>query len=115
MKRMQQIPNQDRPREKLQARGVASLSDFELLQALIGSGNKQADVSKIAKNTLELFKKQSYQDISFKSPQCIVFFLSKCTSTANQAKPTPSSALDYMLRGAEQGRTPCPMQNSRYW
>jgi DNA repair protein RadC len=57
MKRIQQIPNQDRPREKLQSKGVAALSDFELLQALIGSGNKQADVSKIAKNTLKLFKK----------------------------------------------------------
>ena len=48
----------DRPREKLQAKGPAALSDFELLQALIGSGNAQADVSKIAKNTLKLFQKQ---------------------------------------------------------
>lgn len=38
----------DRPREKLQAKGAASLSDFELLQALIGSGNAQVGVSKIA-------------------------------------------------------------------
>ena len=49
-------PTRDRPREKLQARGPAALSDFELLQALIGSGNKQADVTKIARNTLTLFK-----------------------------------------------------------
>jgi DNA repair protein RadC len=48
---------QDRPREKLQLKGAAALSDFELLQALIGSGNKQADVSKIAKDTLALIKK----------------------------------------------------------
>jgi DNA repair protein RadC len=27
---------QDRPREKLQARGVTTLSDFELLQAVVG-------------------------------------------------------------------------------
>lgn len=47
----------DRPREKLQAKGSAALSDFELLQALIGSGNAQADVSKIAKDTLKLFQK----------------------------------------------------------
>lgn len=46
----------DRPREKLQAKGAASLSDFELLQALIGSGNKQANVSKIAQNTLKLLR-----------------------------------------------------------
>ena len=46
----------DRPREKLQAKGAAALSDFELLQALIGSGNAQADVSKIARDTLKLIK-----------------------------------------------------------
>ncbi len=56
MKRLNQIPNQDRPREKLQAKGPAALSDFELLQALIGSGNKQADVGKIAGNTLKLLR-----------------------------------------------------------
>ena len=48
---------QDRPREKLQAKGAAALSDFELLQALIGSGNAQADVSKIARDTLKLLQK----------------------------------------------------------
>ena len=46
----------DRPREKLQAKGPMALSDFELLQALIGSGNKQADVSKIARDTLKIVK-----------------------------------------------------------
>lgn len=53
---MLQINVQDRPREKLQSKGAVALSDFELLQALIGSGNKQADVSKIARNTLKLFQ-----------------------------------------------------------
>jgi DNA repair protein RadC len=46
-----------RPREKLQAKGAQSLSDYELLMAIIGSGNKQADVSKIARDTLEAHKK----------------------------------------------------------
>jgi len=46
----------DRPREKLQAKGASALSDFELLQALIGSGNAQADVSKIARETLKVIK-----------------------------------------------------------
>ena len=46
----------DRPREKLQAKGASVLSDFELLQALIGSGNAQADVSKIARDTLKVIK-----------------------------------------------------------
>jgi len=58
----------DRPREKLQAKGAAALSDFELLQALIGSGNAQADVSKIARDTLKIIKTHgadiTYQQIS---------------------------------------------------
>lgn len=56
MKKIRDISKQDRPREKLQAKGSGALSDFELLQALIGSGNKQVDVSKIAKDTLKLFQ-----------------------------------------------------------
>jgi len=68
MKRMQQIPNQDRPREKLQAKGAAALSDFELLQALIGSGNKQADVGNIAKNTLKLLQEHG-ANITYKQLQ----------------------------------------------
>lgn len=46
-----------RPREKLQARGAAALSDYELLMAIIGSGNAQADVTKIARDTLKILKR----------------------------------------------------------
>lgn len=56
MKKLNDLDKFNRPREKLQAKGPAALSDFELLQALIGSGNKQADVSKIAKETLKLLQ-----------------------------------------------------------
>ena len=56
MKHIKDLQIQDRPREKLQARGAAALFDFELLQALIGSGNKQADVGKIANNTLKILR-----------------------------------------------------------
>ena len=58
----------DRPREKLQAKGPSALSDFELLQALIGSGNAQADVSTIARNTLKLIQKHG-ADISYEQLQ----------------------------------------------
>lgn len=58
----------DRPREKLQTRGASALSDFELLQALIGSGNAQADVSAIAKNTLKLIQ-QHGADVSYEQLQ----------------------------------------------
>lgn len=46
----------DRPREKLKKKGSAALSDFELLQALIGSGNSQADVYTIARSTKKLLQ-----------------------------------------------------------
>lgn len=58
----------DRPREKLQAKGAASLSDFELLQALIGSGNKQADVSIIAKAAQQLLQKHG-ADVTYEQLQ----------------------------------------------
>ena len=45
-----------RPREKLQARGATSLSDYEILMAIIGSGNAQADVTKIARELLKVLR-----------------------------------------------------------
>jgi DNA repair protein RadC len=47
---IQSLSPQDRPREKLLARGEASLSDLELLQVIIGSGIKGADVIKLSKD-----------------------------------------------------------------
>lgn len=56
-----------RPREKLQARGAESLSDYELLMAIIGSGNKQADVTVIAREVQKLIKQRgselTYDDL----------------------------------------------------
>lgn len=56
-KRIHQIPLADRPREKLQRKGVAALSDFELLEVLIGSGTKGADVGYIAKQIQKQLQK----------------------------------------------------------
>ena len=44
----------DRPREKLQLKGAAALTSVELLQVLIGSGNAQVSVGRIAKRSLQL-------------------------------------------------------------
>ena len=56
-----------RPREKLQMKGAATLSDYELLMAIIGSGNAQADVTKIARYVQKLLKEKgselSYEDL----------------------------------------------------
>lgn len=45
-----------RPREKLLAKGPEALSDYELLMAIIGSGNAQADVTKIARELLKVLR-----------------------------------------------------------
>lgn len=49
----------DRPREKLAAKGPASLTNLELVMAIIGSGNAQADVETIAKSVLKLLEQHS--------------------------------------------------------
>lgn len=54
--RMSNKPKDLRPREKLQHRGVASLSDYELIMAIIGSGNATADVTQIARDVLKIIK-----------------------------------------------------------
>lgn len=58
---------EDRPREKLAHKGVEALSDYELLMAIIGSGNKYADVTKIARDVKKLIAEKSsaitYKDL----------------------------------------------------
>lgn len=57
----------DRPREKLAKYGVGKLSDYELLMAMIGSGNAQADVTKIARDVRKLIADKgselTYEDL----------------------------------------------------
>lgn len=47
-----------RPREKLQRRGASSLSDYELIMAIIGSGNAVADVTQISREVLRVIKQR---------------------------------------------------------
>lgn len=56
-KRIHQIPAIDRPREKLKSKGVTALSDFELLEVLIGSGVAGADVGYIAKQIQKVLQR----------------------------------------------------------
>lgn len=64
-KRIQDLPLADRPREKLQRKGVAALSDFELLEVLIGSGTKGADVGTIARKIQKLLQKIGADSINY--------------------------------------------------
>ncbi|MGH2360045.1 MAG: RadC family protein [bacterium] len=47
-RRINDIPEQDRPREKLLHKGAAALSDQELLAVLLGKGTPGMDVMKLA-------------------------------------------------------------------
>lgn len=54
MARMENIPQTERPREKLQSSGAQSLADYELMAILLGSGTKGHDVMKVAKRVVEI-------------------------------------------------------------
>jgi DNA repair protein RadC len=56
-RRIHQLPANDRPREKLLHKGASALSDFELLEVLIGTGSKGADVSYIARQIQKLLQR----------------------------------------------------------
>lgn len=56
-RRIHQLLPADRPREKLQRKGEAALSDFELLEVIIGNGSKGADVGYIARQIQKLLQK----------------------------------------------------------
>ena len=57
----------DKPREKLAAKGPAALPDLELLMAIFGSGNAQADVTKISRDVRKLLAEKgselAYEDL----------------------------------------------------
>lgn len=55
--KIHQLPEADRPREKMQRKGAAALSDFELLEVIIGNGSASADVSYIARRIQKLLQK----------------------------------------------------------
>ncbi|HOP85783.1 MAG TPA: DNA repair protein RadC [Syntrophorhabdaceae bacterium] len=54
MKKIKSIPEFDRPREKMEQKGVNALSNLELLAVLLGSGIKGKDVFEVAKEILKL-------------------------------------------------------------
>jgi DNA repair protein RadC len=54
MKCINALPRRERPREKLQDKGVQALSDVELLAVLLGSGTKGANVMSLAVRLLRV-------------------------------------------------------------
>jgi DNA repair protein RadC len=50
MKKMKDLPLQDRPREKIARKGATALKDEELIEAIIGRGTKNRDVRTISRD-----------------------------------------------------------------
>lgn len=79
-RRLKNIPEIDRPREKLARKGSGALSDFELLEVLIGNGTGKTDVSTLARQVQKLLQK-GIQHVTYESLLHI-----KGISTATAAK-----------------------------
>lgn len=66
MKKMRDVPVQDRPREKIAKKGAAALSDAELVEAILGRGTRQRDVREIAREVCGILQSRDeirYEDI----------------------------------------------------
>ncbi len=68
MKRMQEVNAHDRPREKIRTRGADSLSDQELVAAILGSGGRGRDVRSLSKEIARLIVQEPaavcFEDLS---------------------------------------------------
>lgn len=57
MKRIKDIPKQERPREKLLRLGASALSNQELVALILSKGSKKKDVLSLAKDVLKVIEK----------------------------------------------------------
>jgi len=65
MKRIKDLPEFSRPREKLEEKGVEALLDYELVAAIIGSGGGDGrDVRSLSRKVVNLIKEKK-GDLSF--------------------------------------------------
>lgn len=101
VRRIHQIPEADRPREKLQRRGAAILSDFELLEALIGTGSSNAAVGTIARQIQRLLQKGT-DGLSYESLTAI---RGVSTATASKILASLELAKRHLIRDVEPLRT----------
>lgn len=101
VRRIHQIPEADRPREKLKRKGAAILSDFELLETLIGTGSSGASVGTIARQIQKVLQKGT-DGVSYESLTAI-----RGVSMATAAKILASLELAkrHLIRDVEPLRT----------
>lgn len=100
-RRIYQIPAADRPREKLQRKGAASLSDFELLEALIGNGSAGTDVGAIARQ----IQKKLQQGTAALNYETLIALKGVSTATASKLLAALELSKRHLIRDAEPLRT----------
>lgn len=100
-RRIHQIPTIDRPREKLQRKGQAALSDFELLEVMIGNGTAAADVGQIARQVQRLLQKGT-ESINLESLKALH---GVSTATAGKILASLELARRHLIRDVEPLRT----------
>ncbi len=61
IKKMQQIPPEERPREKLLEKGARILMDKELLAILLGKGSQNQDVMTLAEKLIPVIDKKGFR------------------------------------------------------
>ncbi len=61
MKKVKEIPEFQRPREKIKEKGIQTLSDKELVAVLLGSGGKERDVMTLAAQVARLIHRNKGQ------------------------------------------------------
>lgn len=101
LRRLTDIPPLDRPREKLIRKGVPALSDFELLEVLVGSGNAQADVSQVARQLVKSFRRGT-DTLSYES---LIKLRGVSTALASKILASLELARRHLLRDVQPLRT----------
>lgn len=91
------LPTFDRPREKLSRKGAASLSDFELLEVIIGSGSRGADVSYLAKQV----QKQLLKGVDALNLETLTSLKGISLATATKLLASLELARRHLVRNAE--------------
>ena len=100
-KRIQHLPLADRPREKLRSKGVAALSDFELLEILIGSGAGKTPVGSVARQVQKMLDKGPEQ-LKY---DALISLKGVHTATAGKVLAALELARRHLVRNIEPLRT----------
>ena len=100
-RRIHQIPLADRPREKLRSKGAAALSDFELLEVVVGNGTTGTDVGLIARQIQKLMQKTS-SNLTYES---LVSVKGVSLATAGKILAALELAKRHLVRDIEPLRT----------